>query len=173
MPTRFHRKTYQTATHTKKVQSRSNCVAQRGERVQSGGQTHTHLHHELLYMLTMCAHWKTDIWVCRWRQQGSEAFEWRDLSWKTLTHLPILYKQHADGVLAAEVEYVNVVLNSHLREWLHPGKGQRRTTGGETRSSIWVITFQVPLKERHCWFVCCLLNKRLKSFGHLTFSHRL
>lgn len=35
-------------------------------------------------------------------------------SQETLTHLSVFYKQHADGVLATEVEYINVVLNSHL-----------------------------------------------------------
>lgn len=45
---------------------------------------------------------------------GSDAFDRGDLAQDALTHLPVLYKQHADGVLAAEVEYVNVVLNSHL-----------------------------------------------------------
>lgn len=48
-----------------------------------------------------------------------------------LTHLAVLHKQHAEGVLAAEVEDVNVVLNRHLR----------KEGGGETvRSQPGVIT---------------------------------
>lgn len=109
------------------------------------------------------SHWKTHFQ--EWRMcmlltsTGFEAFDWRDLA-KTLTHLPVLYKQHADGVLAAEVEYVNVVLNSHLREWLRPRRGERRTTGWETRSNSLVITFQVSFT-----ILCVgLLNKRLTAF---------
>lgn len=32
-----------------------------------------------------------------------------------LTHFPVLHKKDADRVLAAEVEYINVVLYSHLQ----------------------------------------------------------
>lgn len=40
----------------------------------------------------------------------------KSFSSDTLTHLSILYKQHTDGILAAEVEDVNVVLNGHLQQ---------------------------------------------------------
>ena len=65
--------------------------------------------------------------VRSWRQCDFNTFMWRDS--KTLTHLPVLYKQHADGVLAAEVEYVNVVLNSHLRDGFKFKEGWENNRG--------------------------------------------
>lgn len=50
---------------------------------------------------------------------------------EALTHLSVLYKQHADGVLATEVEHVNVILNGHLREQSQAEGGWRRGLGKE------------------------------------------
>lgn len=52
----------------------------------------------------------------------------------TLTHLSIFYKQQADGVLAAEVKYVNVVLNGNLWESLHSGEEGRGRDEEEQRA---------------------------------------
>lgn len=106
-------------------------------------------------------------WCLRrlWRQQCFDAFEVRDFSQETLTHLPVLYKQNADGVLAAEVEYVNVVLNSHLQEWLHPREGTEEDEGWETRSNTCIITFQVPFKSGHRWFMCTVYWARPLNWG--------
>lgn len=78
------------------VRARSNCAAQRGKDQTDG---------RVCVPLTSARIW---------------GFRLKKFSWETLTHLPVLHKQHADGVLAAEVEYVNVVLNSNLRERLNP-----------------------------------------------------
>lgn len=72
----------------------------------------------------MSSCWEAAVCITCWRQRAferlfSEAIPTRD----TLTHLSIFYEQQADGVLAAEVKYVNVVLNGNLWKSLHSGEG--------------------------------------------------
>lgn len=90
-------------------------------------------------------------------------FGMKRFSKETLTHLPVLNKQHADGVLAAEVKYVNVVLNSHLRERLNPrrGGGERKTTEGEKNKSSMNDSNILHTDFRLFWYLATFLYLRL------------
>lgn len=42
--------------------------------------------------------------------------QWLRVHNSTLTHLSVLYKEQAEGILAAEVEHINVILHSYLQD---------------------------------------------------------
>lgn len=176
-PAGFHR-INKTVTHKDRRRKGQTLVhnrratAQPKELSECSWRTDSHTHTQTSTSnLCTCSYWRlcvslTSAWF--------SSFGVKRFIQETLTHLAILYKQHADGVLGAEVEYVNVVLNSHLREWLHPRRGgERRMTGWGTRSNMWVITLQVPFKDGHCWFMCAVYwIKRAAVLRNLSLFHK-
>lgn len=119
--------------------------------------SHTHTQTSTSNLCT-CSYWRlcvslTSAWF--------SSFGVKRFIQETLTHLAILYKQHADGVLGAEVEYVNVVLNSHLREWLHPRRGGREEDDRMRNKKQYVGNYFTSALQGWALlvYVCCLLNQ--------------
>lgn len=143
----------QTLVHNRRATARPKELSECSWRTDS----HTHTQTSTSNLCT-CSYWRlcvslTSAWF--------SSFGVKRFIQETLTHLAILYKQHADGVLGAEVEYVNVVLNGHLREWLHPRRGGREEDDRMRNKKQYVGNYFTSALQGWALlvYVCCLLNQ--------------
>lgn len=163
-PAGFHR-INKTVTHKDRRRKGQTLVhnrratAQPKELSECSWRTDSHTHTQTSTSnLCTCSYWRlcvslTSAWF--------SSFGVKRFIQETLTHLAILYKQHADGVLGAEVEYVNVVLNGHLREWLHPRRGGREEDDRMRNKKQYVGNYFTSALQGWALlvYVCCLLNQ--------------
>ncbi len=84
------------------------CTSHKSE-LKNNTQTKTKNTHKKNLRIDVTISWGAPAYVRGCRQ-------WLRVHTSTLTHLSILYKEQAEGILAAEVEHINVILHSYLQD---------------------------------------------------------